>query len=459
MIPTARTDDALPPPSRLDAAVQNLAASDRHRDLVSFVERWASHAEPPSSARLAQARALMHLCQPDKAWIRLRSLTESPDASTEVLKVAAELFVARGWPDRAREVLQRALTHADDDPDLQRLWDRASAPAPELPEPDPDDPHALLAAAEAHLARGNTTIGRGLLERLAADNPNHPRVRDLLWSLDGHLETELVTMRELTERYAPQRVSLDDLSDEHTDSITQEGKPLLLDLDDGAGGGAFPALFRGLDDDIEPNDEVTEEITHAQRLVQSDMGSTDPGATPTPSDFDTDGGDTKVVRVRDRTGQPEAIHTNTEPPDPEFDLATYRRDMGILSPSLALEDEDDDLIVLAHGGRKTPVPAAKPESDPTMTQIGREVAHLLGGKPPKPPQPPVSSPDPSVLTQLPEDEVEGDDLDLDDSVDDAGIEPDGGGSPLPWLTVGLAGILLVGLAAIAAAIAVFFAFS
>jgi len=38
-----------------------------------------------------------------------------------------------------------------------------------------------------------------------------------------------------------------------------------------------------------------------------------------------------------------------------------------------------------------------------MTQIGREVAHLLGGKQPQKVAPPISEPDPSVLTALPDD--------------------------------------------------------
>ncbi|MFK7927577.1 MAG: tetratricopeptide repeat protein [Myxococcota bacterium] len=442
MTRTARTDDVLPPPSRLDAAVRTLAAEGRHRELIGYIERWASYAEPPASARLAQAQAFVGLCQPDRAWIRLRSLAEAPEASTDVLRTAADLFLLRGWPDRAREVLTRALSDAPDDAALQRLWDLASQPAVEPPDPasvQGASPDTALKVAEQHLSRGNTTIAKRLLNQVSAQpNPPH-RVRDLLWTLDGMQDPEPATLKDLTERYAPSNLNLGGWTEEHTDSITQEGARPLLDTDEASASDSFPALFRGLDDSLEPQDEVTEEVTHTQNLMaMAALATARAAEAPDPAGFEPDSGDTKVIRVRDRDGVPE-FDVETEP------SAHKAMDQSVHSPSLALEDEDDDLVVFTSRGAGSSDPSTLAEADPTMTQIGREVAHLLGGKPPKKPTPPTTEPDPSVLTALP------DDAPLSEAEPDVpqDPEPPSSHSAVPFITVTAilvigAGILILG---------------
>ena len=418
MLSKGRQPDALPPPSRLEAAVRNLAARGDHRALIQFVEQWSTLSPPTDEARLAEARAFLALSQVDRAWIRLQTQAQAPDASLDVLTTAAEIFLARGWPAKARQYLNRALADAPDDARLQALWDAAAQPAEE-PEPprddllwqaaDPEVAEELVALAAEHLRRGHRVVGKSVLERVLHALPDHPRAQDLLWAMKGDPTPPTATLDQLTERYAPVMLPLGDFLDENTESITAEGE--IIDLDD-RGSSSFPLLFRGSDDEAVDPTETTDEVTRSMVHIGSVPLAEDDAAVEEeegPS-YDGEEGDPRIMRVRGRDGVPEPIHHGDPTPDSGFDLNAFREEMGMTPVRLgvdrvsafgtSLEDEDDELVVLTGRERGTPQPVGVGPT-PTTTQIGREVAHLMGGRPPETPAPPISAPDPSVVTPAP----------------------------------------------------------
>lgn len=410
LIDSPSSQEVLPPPSRLDAVVATLSGSQDHRNLIGFVERWSSVQVPSPRARLAQARSFLALGQVDRAWIRLRQLIESESPSLEAVKLTAELFLVRGWPARARDLLQVALTDHPDDRDLQALWDQAASPrppAPSLSRVDVDDLPVddLVDHALDQLAQGHATIARGILERASHAGVADPRVGDLLWAMRGEL-APAESLADLTDRWTPVDHTLGLLAseDENTESITQEEvRRILEDVDEGTGESGFPTLFRH--HEVERvDDEITEEVTSTvARIEGSHLDA------PTQPDLDEedyeDEGDTRIVRVLNRKGLP--LHTNHSDPDEDFDFGAYRSEMGMSMADLGsfgsdLEDEDDDLVVLTHREPiQLPTADQVAGDDPTMSQIGREVAHLLGGRPTPAPKPPAGPADPSASSGSP----------------------------------------------------------
>ncbi len=425
VIPSDRDPETLPPPSRLDAVVAHLERAGSARKLVAFVERWAQEQDPSDTARLAEARALLRLGLADKAWIRLRELIEVERPSLAAVEAAAELFIARGWTARARELLGRAMADHPDRQDLQNLWDRAAEPTPPPPELDRDalgdaDPERLLPVAHAHLIAGQTRTARAVLEHLHRAHPDHAGVSDLRWAVQQDHVPHGVTVAELVERWGPPPAGPARLADddESTESITQEEVRRILEVDEPpVAGASFPSLFRGAENDlpVEDTEEVT--ATAIRRRWDDSEDTMDPDATgitevdrgrdPAREDPEEDeGGDTRILRVmhRDATRQDRPLHRPSPAASPDFDLQAYRAEMGMgtepgagAEPGIEgapmplaahlesgfgddLEDEDDDLVVLRRPdapGKATPEDLAG--DDPTMSQIGREVAHLLGG--------------------------------------------------------------------------------
>lgn len=368
--------------------MRNLAAAEDHRGTIRFVASWARFQDPPPMARLAQARAFLALAQVDRAWIRIQDLVQDPEATPDVLALAARIFLARGWSGKAREVLGRALPDAGDDAEIQSLWDQAAHPAQEPAPPsdaalkaaaDPAQADALVDLAADHLARGQHLVARGVLERVRQLHPDHARAGDLLWALDGELDEE-GSLAELTDRHAPLLLDLGDYVDENTESITQETLRDVGEPEDSSSH-AFPSLFRGpTTDALLEDDDWTDEVTQTVRHQPGPQALDQVDTLPSEQGFDEEG-DTRIVRVRGRDGTPESLHHGVDLVE-GFDLQAYRREMGMSGFDPSLEEEDDELVVLT--GRERPTPRADLEqADPTQSQIGREVAHLMSARPNK----------------------------------------------------------------------------
>ena len=64
----------------------------------------------------------------DLAWVRLRDLDKTQRHRVEVQALTAEMFVERGWPGRARRILERAVSDYPERRDLQDLLKRSQEP-------------------------------------------------------------------------------------------------------------------------------------------------------------------------------------------------------------------------------------------------------------------------------------------------------------------------------------------
>lgn len=367
---------ALPTPSRLESAVAALAARGDQRNVIRLVEVWNEVGEPTRRARLAQARAFLELCMPDRAWIRLKDLVDGPEADVEALELAGRLFLKRGWPARARRPLERALAITAKDPTLERLLRQTAMPATEPELDGSDDPAEILRAAEVHLCTGSLLRGRSLLERLRREHPGGRRVDDLLWALEGDFAFEgEPSLAELAERFGPDLGTLAELSEEveHTESITlQDVVPPQRDPVDTA----FPTLFRSAEDTGTTTDAFEEhEVTRATSLADLASLRSSVEAARRSAGIVSGEEDTQIRRVirrddetLDLTDAGEELHLHRSMPEQgSFDLAGYRRDMGVEEapppPSdveAPLEDEDDELIVLTRRERESRGVAIEP---------------------------------------------------------------------------------------------------
>ena len=326
----------LPPAFRLEQVVLNLQARGDLRSLIGLVEAWSANDEPSPVARLAQARALVQLGLVDRAWARIQGMVDAEGASAETLCLTAELFLARQWPKRARDVLNRGLKTYPDDPTLKALWDRMSEPAttPDLDAIDDEqaDVSSLITAAHHLMASGSHTLARTLLDRAQKLDADHTQVADMLWALEGDFSID-DSLAELVRRHQADLSQLADIDDEpeHTESIdaTQIGLP----PEPEKAAGAFPNLFRDLEPRTEmlgPHDfdSVSDEITKVTSMM--DLSSMD-----TIQDRTFSGEHTEIQRVITH-------QTLGDEPEPElaFDLSSLESDL--TSPEL----EDDDVVVI-----------------------------------------------------------------------------------------------------------------
>lgn len=433
---------SLPPLSRLHAALDALRRHGQSRAILELVRAWPQAEAPSDHAALREVEALLDLGQVERAWSRLQPLLGSESPKAQVFELAAEVLLARGWHDRARELLQRALAVFPDQASLQRAWDRAAGdvePLPQVPGPGQAVSTAEhLDLAELLLRRGQVLSARSLLDRLARSEPDSERVQDLRWALAPGPPT-VDPIEDLIARALPSSsaASSDD-EPELTDAITQErpGAGLPPETRSAA---TFPSLFRLQSADTDLTDAGPE------RTAPSGLDFVDlPEAfDERPTEIDA-GGDTRVLRVIDLKGVPSSPElrpslTPDLPGDGAFDAA--------------LEDEDDDLVVLTH--RAWPSTSAAPsfDQDPSLSEVGREVAHLLreprARSTPVRPEPAADASDPGTdeieLTPI----DEGIDTDAPAPAARAGRARRKSTYPLAWLAV-LALVVAMGGAVVAA---------
>ncbi len=339
--------------------------------------------DPTRRARTAQARAFLDLCMLDRAWIRLKELEEEDPGDPEVLELTARMFIERGWPNRARKPLERALALAPANPRLTKLWERAQQP-PVHADPELESSHALsvlLPLAERYLATGAMIKGRSLLERLRREHAQEPRVEELLWVLDGDFSLGGLSLAELADRFGPDLSMLADLSDEaeHTESITLDE----LHVPPMKESAAFPSLFRA----ASPRDldgETESEVTRATSLADLPELRRSVEAARRAAGFVSGEEDTQIRRVIRRDDQVDITDAGgklhvapTDPVDLDFDLRKFRQEMGVAEPAVLpesdledpLEEEDDDVVILTKRERDAAALAAALDPDPTNESV------------------------------------------------------------------------------------------
>ncbi len=269
-----------------------LAAAGEVRTLVGVVERWSQVAEPTERALLAQIEGFLDLCMMDRAWTRLQGLPDAEALRRERTQLTARMFIDRGWPRRARQLLDEALVSWPDDPDLSRLSASADAPPRRAPaaDPDLDAPYAdLLGVAETWLATGAFLKAHRLLEQLQRRHPAEKRPSDLLWALKGDYDLQGTTLAAVVSAWAG---SEDAEAGPAPEASPQAVPPAVSSPTTGS----FPDLF-GTDREDSARgypvrDEETAEITQATRM--SDLGGAASLRSLGADDRDED---TQVLRI------------------------------------------------------------------------------------------------------------------------------------------------------------------
>jgi hypothetical protein len=355
----------------------HLAGQGDHRALITLVETWAELALPTVPARLAEARSFVSLRMVDRAWVRLKDLVECPEPHIEALQIAAQMFLLRGWQNQARRVVQVGLQQVPEDPLLEALAVQAAEAPPRVE--DVLDEGAMSAemvrVAEQHMARGAFVRARTLLERVRRREPGHHRTGELLWAIRGEFaSTE--SLASMCERWAPPMATdapVDDGFEEPEHTVSARVEDLRAVPEDRA----FPQLFRHLEDDAE-GDATDEGEPNASGAPGVSSG---PEVTAVRSLADTaeldvsfpdltdHGEDTQIARVMRKGGilQPiDTMHTSRPTPETGFNLAEYRRQMGVGGLSSDLqgpEDEDDSLVIRT--GR---------EAEPDTSETGHDLS-------------------------------------------------------------------------------------
>ena len=403
---------------------EQLEQDERHSDVIRLAETWAHQNPLPREAALAQARAFLSLKLMDRAWVRLRELTDASRESAEDIEpllLTADMFLERGWPARARKVLQRAGRIDATNSALPALMKRAAAP-PLRPPPNARElerqgtPEQLVFLAERYLATGSMLRGKSLLERVRRLQPGNPRVEQLLWGVKGDFTAQSGRSQSLVELVA--ELGNDHASEwdavENTESInfsdvTAAGiiPPSAPEADRGD---SFPLLFRRRMV-IGEGEEEDAEVTISARLASIDemadapeMENTDPGIAELEDDPDT-----RIMEViSNRNGEVELVPAIS--PDDSGSTRSERRavDLRALSDSGGdpetedgsfLEDEDEDLVIMTRREGGT----LKKVNDRSAS---RRVPIEVIEKHPTPPPPPelyleeVDSLDPEDLSEF-----------------------------------------------------------
>ncbi|MFM2245314.1 MAG: hypothetical protein RL071_1388, partial [Pseudomonadota bacterium] len=365
-----------------------LAAAEARNDAVAVirvVERWLELGAPPAAARLAEARALLSLRLADRAWVRLREVTEQDADQVDALLLLAEMFVARGWPPRAQRVLERLdqLGHAG--PAVEQLRRAAAAPAQQPPADAREiertgDTAALLGLAESFLLAGSVIRAQALLERLARTAPAHPRVRALLWGVRGEFVDRHAPLEALLQETAPEVVTAApsrmpfggflpateaEANDHETAEASRHGGGLEVDA------AAFPQLFRGAGGgghELEKDDEVT---MAAVLSPASEVGALAPREDTDPDALQArQSGDTQIMQViqsggaRKLTAVEGPVHARSGAAPganlhKTLDLRAWQQEMGVAPGEPEedwLDEEDQDLVVMNRKEDRAPSP-------------------------------------------------------------------------------------------------------
>lgn len=251
---------------RLEERAARLLSQGDHAAVIRLVETWSGACAPSQRARVMEGRAFLGLCQVDRALMRAREAHETAGEDPAALRLLAEVYLARGWPVRARKPLDALKALGDPAPEL---WARVSEipPRPEVGAREIErdgDPATLLPLAEAFLLTGSTLRATGILERLRRGDPGNGRVAELLWGIAGDFTSGA---RDLADYAAPQpqvagmtllpTSATTDFEEEaaHTEAVKLD--QAMVEAPPAAG--AFPSLFRRVEkldraeeDGIEP---------------------------------------------------------------------------------------------------------------------------------------------------------------------------------------------------------------
>ncbi|MFT5586381.1 MAG: putative Zn-dependent protease [Cognaticolwellia sp.] len=360
-------------PSLLDGAVAHLQDKGDVQGVIRVVERWARSGEPSDEAVLNQASAFLSLNLMDRAWVRLKEVSQRSPESRRAQLLTAQMFIERGWPLRARKLLEKL---GEQDARSEALMVLARQPGLQPPKDArrieaEGSPAQKLAMAERLMAAGTFLRAKPVLERLhRAGGEPAARAEDLLWGLAGGFVNEAGDPLDLLRTRAPELFSIDeantlsatlDEEDGYGGEVTSAG--LATEEDAGGSDEGFPALFRRAD--AGPLSPISDEVTAVSKLASpGELARRDPTE-------DTDhgpggpliSGDTQIMMVIRKDGQADSgeHHVLKEEDDSlreTLNLRDYLSHMGV-DPALSdlgksdldLDDDDEDLIVVTKRDR------------------------------------------------------------------------------------------------------------
>jgi hypothetical protein len=439
--PSSRTD-------HLERVVLQLEARHDSRGVIRLMERWISSGSPPVEPRLAEVRAFLHLRLMDRAWLRLKELSELAPDHQEVEILTARMFIERGWPVRARRLLQQALER---EPNRRELHDLLSLAhdAPLQPPANARDIERTgsieeqLELAERFLCAGSQLRAKSILERVRRGGGREAaRAEELLWGVNGdfgggprdplQLARQLLPTEELNAPDAP--VELEPVELE-MDDVTSAGRRRPVVESDAE---SFPSLFRQLPEELKLHDFSDADITTITRMADVDeLGRAESQEITDPDlaggeDEDEGEGDTQVMMVIRQGGpsfqdqleveralrsdeddeegptsnpQPETLNLRAirsgavqfDAPAGEVELDESELEFGDDLPFTRLhdadldeddgdylEDEDEDLIVMTR--KETPAEPSLPPAEVSEPSDPIEVVEL--NPPPRDPAAP-----------------------------------------------------------------------
>lgn len=381
----ARTG-SIPPAYRLEQAALRLAEVGDRRTLISMVERWAQLGDPTPPALMAQIRAMLDLCMMDRAWTRLQALPEEPTLLRERNLLTARMFLERGWPRRARKVLDEAREAWPDDPEVRRLAALLERPAPPTAaaEVDLEAPfEEQLALAESWLATGAFLKARRLLEQLQRRAPSEHRPAELLWALRGDFDLHGTTLQALVKAHAPAPMAFS----EPAELASAAPVAVYNALPPADFGGGASSNLGTLGDLTSLGPELTEdeaEITQATRLDELAASSDGAAAKAVGDEKDED---TQVLRI-----------VSSEPTRRTSTNAAWSAEPPT-SPGIAdeLEGEDEAVVLLTRHAERQP---------PHRTNAPQPAPDLGPRRQPEFPPPPLAQPAPPAPAPAPVEEEE-----------------------------------------------------
>ena len=417
------------------------------RGVIRLVERWGQVGEINREARLEEARAFLALRLMDRAWVRLKEVTEQDANDAEALLLTATVYVERGWPARAKRVLDRIVQLGFTSPLLPELTRRADLPPIEPPADAREieregGPAQLVSLAEVFIATGSFVRARGLLERARRAMPADRRIELLLWGLAGDFLRRGESLQDLLRELCPPAPAEDEDWDtaEHTDvgavslALSEAATTEVAMATEESADISFPALFRrpssseaelGLDPPTDEEPTVATMLAGGGDLPPLDH-VTDPGTDANVArSSGTLGGDTQIMAILPGPGQARVgaaegpMHKSREGGKAEpLDLKAWQRSMGVgagdsqipldRSDDLSedfLEDEDQDIVVMT----RRELPEEEPIAAPTGPRKPIEVLEKFPQPPPgmvPPSPPPLLQSSPSSLVDYEDEQAD-----------------------------------------------------
>lgn len=372
----------------LEQASVRLVEKGDWRGAIRLVERWSSTGEPTAPARVAQARAFLALRLMDRAWVRLKEVADAHPDDLDALALTATMFIERGWPVRARKLVQRCLEREPEDPRLLSLLSSSKEP-PRAADPRAREieksgtPSEQLEVAERFLALGSFLRAKGILERLKRQKGDwSDRVEDLLWGMGAEFAKEDGDPAEIARILCPELVGIGDDTSGAADLYSASEVTSAGESREQGKGKDFPALFRRVDALKEGN--TTEEVTVISRLASPDeLMSREP--TEDDGDFSPNSraADTQIRMVIRKDGQEdEPGHVLRDDEDyrlrETLNLKDYLASVGMEGPDLGadftgevdLEEEDDELVVVT---RREVGPDDPTAAEPDTAELNRPI--------------------------------------------------------------------------------------